>query len=122
VEIRIDRAANAAAHVEIAVERPETMTLLLRDQAQLQHTLDRAGVPAEGRTLEIHLATPDPNPTLPSFNPGSGTDAGPTGGGSGTPQRHSSQPGRQDQPQQEQQPSSDQAPLRWLRTGLDITA
>jgi hypothetical protein len=107
--------------VEITVERPETMTLLLRDQAQLQHTLDRAGIPAGGRTLEIHLVPADPQPAALSFSAGNGADAGPTGGGSGSPQRHSPQPWRHDPPQQEQ-PRPGSAPLRWLRAGLDIMA
>jgi hypothetical protein len=121
VEIRIDRAANAPTHVEITVERSETMTLLLRDQAQLQHTLDRAGVPAEGRTLDIHLTPPDLQPTAPSFGAGSGTDAGPTGGGAGTPHRQPHQPWRQDEPQQKQRRTG-YTPPHWLHAGLDITA
>jgi flagellar hook-length control protein FliK len=56
VQVRIDRPIDAPAHVDVSVSRPETLTLLLRDQAQLQHTLDQAGVPAEGRTLSLHLA------------------------------------------------------------------
>jgi flagellar hook-length control protein FliK len=119
VQIRIDRPIEAPAHVDISVSRPETLTLLLRDQAQLQHTLDQAGVPAEGRTVSFHLsgegadgqprqaATFDHSasngraPRLPNPN---GTDA------AGTPD------------------ATDAAsivpiiPQRWQRVGIDITA
>jgi flagellar hook-length control protein FliK len=40
VQIRIERPADAPARVEITVERSETLTLLLRDQPQLQRALD----------------------------------------------------------------------------------
>ncbi len=53
VQIRIDRPTEAPARVEITVERAETLTLLLRDQPQLQRALDAAGVPAEGRSRHL---------------------------------------------------------------------
>ena len=60
VQVRIDRPPDAPARVEITVEKPETLTLLLRDQPQLQHALDQAGVPPEGRSVTFHIASPEP--------------------------------------------------------------
>ena len=60
VEIRIDRTADAPAHVNITVERPETLILMLRDQPQLQRALDQAGVPPDGRSVTFHIATAEP--------------------------------------------------------------
>ena len=59
VHIRIERSQESPAKVEITVERPETMTLLLRDQHDLHRALDQAGVPADGRTLSFQLASHD---------------------------------------------------------------
>ena len=67
VQIRIDRPQDAPAQVDISVQRPETLTLLLRDQPQLQRALDQAGVPADGRSLTLHMAPPDSAAT-PSGN------------------------------------------------------
>ena len=62
VQMRIDRPPDAPARVEITVEKAETLTLLLRDQPQLQHALDQAGVPPEGRSVTFHVASPEPAP------------------------------------------------------------
>ena len=62
VQVRIDRPTDAPARVEITVEKAETLTLLLRDQTQLQRALDQAGVPAEGRSVTFHVASPEPAP------------------------------------------------------------
>ncbi|HEY8290243.1 MAG TPA: flagellar hook-length control protein FliK, partial [Acetobacteraceae bacterium] len=48
VQVRIDRTDGAPARVEITVQRPETAQMLLRDQSQLQHALDQAGIPQDG--------------------------------------------------------------------------
>jgi len=125
VHIAIERAQDAPARIDITVERSETLTLLLRDQPQLQRVLDQAGVPSEGRSVAFHLATPEPSarPETPVF-------ATPTGAAAyaGDDRR-----GPPREPLQQQQPSSrddavaDQrdpvpAPPIWLRAGLDITA
>ncbi len=59
VQIKLERAGNTTAHIEISVERPEALALLMRDQPALHTALDRAGVPAEGRTLSFQLSDSD---------------------------------------------------------------
>jgi flagellar hook-length control protein FliK len=85
VQIQIDRPQDAAPRVEITVQRPQTLDLLLRDQPALQHALDQAGVPKEGRTLTFHLASSDPG--APSGTSGGGNQgshqAGSHGAGAG---------------------------------------
>ena len=123
VAIRIDRPQDAPARVDIAVERPETLTLLLRDQPDLQRALDQAGVPSDGRSLTVHLATPD------SLTPSAGAHGGMTanagsgqgGGNNGSGTRASGTGSTDDSGDTAQ----DDAPVpvpRWLRAGLDITA
>ena len=69
VQVRIDRPPEAPARVEITVEKAETLTLLLRDQPQLQRALDQAGVPAEGRSVTFHVASPEPTARRASRRP-----------------------------------------------------
>lgn len=124
VEIRIDRPVDSPARVDIAVQRPETMTLLLRDQPQLQRALDQAGIPADGRSISLHLTAPGNTLTSSAVaSPsGSAANAGPGqdhGGGGG------SQRGGQGRPDGAPDQEQDNAPapfMRWLRAGLDITA
>ena len=89
VQVRIDRPTDAPARVEITVEKAETLTLLLRDQTQLQRALDQAGVPAEGRSVTFHVASPEPAPrSEPAPAPAPGVAAGgPNGNGSHGAQR-----------------------------------
>ena len=47
VQIQISRDHDGAASVSVLVERPETLRLLLHDQAQLQHALTQAGLPQD---------------------------------------------------------------------------
>lgn len=122
VQIRIDRPLDAPPRVDITVERSATLTLLLRDQPQLQRTLDQAGVPQDGRSVSFHLAPPETaaRPAAPpTFAPGAGT-AAQTGDGSHGSPRHGGGPQRQDSA------SADDTdlppPPTWLRAGLDITA
>jgi flagellar hook-length control protein FliK len=127
VQVRIDRPAEAAARVEITVEKPETLTLLLRDQPQLQHALDLAGVPSEGRSVTFHIASPEPTPrsSEPATAPAPGVAAGglSNDGSHGTP-RQGGQSGRQ-QPSAQGGSETEFTPISptgWLRGGLDITA
>jgi flagellar hook-length control protein FliK len=115
VQVSITRPPDAAAHVDISVSRPETLTLMLRDQTQLQHTLDQAGVPAEGRTMSFHLTNQDSDSQsrqMGGFDR-SGTDGQPTRSGS----RASNEPDAGDTA-----PPAFSGPMRWQRAGLDITA
>jgi flagellar hook-length control protein FliK len=115
VEVRIDRPADAPAHVDIGVSRPETLALMLRDQAQLQHTLDQAGVPAEGRTISFHLTGQDAD-SQSSQAGGFGqfaSDHQTTRNGAATR-------GATDSDQNVN--LTPPVPLQWQRAGLDITA
>ena len=96
VQVRIDRPTDAPARVEITVEKAETLTLLLRDQPQLQRALDQAGVPAEGRSVTFHIASPEPAPrSEPAPAPAPGVAAGgPNGNGSHGASRNGGQPDR----------------------------
>ncbi len=134
VQIRIERAENASAQVEVKVERPETLTLLLRDTPQLHRALDQAGIPVEGRSLTFHLATPEAPVTGGSAgnqttaqtgaHTGSQTPSGPqshaqSGGSGGS--------GRGRQPRVVTVDASagtapSDAVSRWRRVGLDIMA
>jgi flagellar hook-length control protein FliK len=120
VQIRIDRPVDAPAQVEITVQRPETLTLLLRDQPQLQHALDQAGVPADGRSLTLHVAAPEPAASTGSVNSGAAASADPgQNGGTGT--RAGGQ-GRSGDAADQDQDDTPTPLARWLRAGLDITA
>lgn len=59
VQVRIERSPDGSARVDLKVEKPDTLLLLLRDQQQLHRALDLAGVPSTARTLQFHLAPPD---------------------------------------------------------------
>jgi flagellar hook-length control protein FliK len=59
VQVRIERLPDGSARVDLKVEKPDTLLLLLRDQPQLHRALDLAGVPSTERTLQFHLAPPD---------------------------------------------------------------
>ena len=59
VQVRIERSPDGSARVDLKVEKPDTLLLLLRDQPQLHRALDLAGVPSTDRTLQFHLAPSD---------------------------------------------------------------
>jgi flagellar hook-length control protein FliK len=131
VQIRIDRAHDAPARVDIAVHEPRTLALLVRDEARLSHTLDQAGVPREGRVLTIHLAAPDahapdastqtpsPSSQAPANSFASGAGSGNPGSGGG-----SARQGADTRLADQDEFSSTQSDIRapWRRAGLDITA
>jgi len=56
VTIEIDQPKDGPVSVTLSAERPETLALLKRDEAQLGQTLDRAGVPSDNRVVSFHLA------------------------------------------------------------------
>jgi len=55
VEISVERNGEAA-QVRILAERPETLALLQRDQAEIERSLTQAGLAAEGRSVALGLA------------------------------------------------------------------
>ncbi len=119
VQVRIDRPVEAPAHIEVTVSRPETLNLLVRDQAQLQHTLDQAGVPSEGRTLSFHLSSQDADSQsrqASGFDQSAGNDRSTRNGA--TPGRAA--PDDSDPGNAASMPPPN--PMRWQRAGLDITA
>ena len=109
VQIRLEHPADAPTQVQINVQRPETLTLLMRDQPHLQHALDQAGVPAEGRTLNFQLDPQDQRGT--SGDPGSGHG------------RRTPTPAAQQMQAEPDDPDDSTAGvMRWSRVALDITA
>lgn len=58
VHITIERMDGTNAKIVIAAEKADTLDLLQRSQAQLHQSLDLAGIPALGRELTFHVATP----------------------------------------------------------------
>jgi hypothetical protein len=115
VQIRIERPAESPVRVEISVARPETLTLMLRDQTQLQRALDQAGVPPEGRTLTFNLAGQDADSL--SRQPGGFAQSG----ADGQPTPDATSPDDATDPEPAALPAS--PPLAgWHRAGLDITA
>jgi flagellar hook-length control protein FliK len=111
VQIRVEHPTDAPVQVEINVQRPETLTLLMRDQPHLQHALDQAGVPAEGRTLSFQLDPQDQRGT--AGDPGSGH-------GRRAPTPHSA--AQQMQAEQDDPSGPTAGTMRWSRVALDITA
>lgn len=126
VQVKIDRTSDASARVEITVEKPETLNLLLRDQPQLQRALDQAGVPTDGRTVTFHVAAPETSAhTDAGTAPVPGTGAGGlTGDGShGAARQHGRPANRQhDTTDDDGAEFTPTAAMGWLRAGLDITA
>ncbi len=123
VEVRIERLGDAPVRVDITVQRPETLTLLLRDQPELQRTLDQAGLPNDGRSLTFHVAAPVPTgtvqPTPTAQNAGDPASGGADSGGTGQP---SHQPRWDPPPDGDLRDTAEPAARGWFRAGLDITA
>jgi flagellar hook-length control protein FliK len=117
VQVRVDQAADGSSHVVLAVERTDTLMLLLHDRPQLNQALDAAGISPDGRTLQLSLADPGSSGAssgLGGGNGGSGSGFGgsPGGGQGGGASGHDNPRGSQRQPQA----------TAWQRAGVDITA
>ena len=70
VQLTVHQPKDGPATVAMVVERPETLLLLLRDQPQLNHALNQAGIPEAGRQLSIDLApAAAPSAAPPSSDP-----------------------------------------------------
>ncbi len=106
VQIHIDRAPDGSAAVQVVVERPETLKLLIQDQAQLHRALDQAGLPQDGRSLNMSLGSPS---------------SGTSDAGTGAPgQGFGGQPDRR--PSHTPVQTAAIAHAAWQRAGIDITA
>ena len=127
VHIQIDRAADGSANVQVTADRAETLQLLVADQAQLHHALDSAGLPHEGRTLNLSLAEPE-------TDAGQGFNGGGANGGnnSAAGERSNGQQGRSSSRNSDDETGTWIAGTRSatssilttnrLRAGVDITA
>lgn len=122
VQVRIERSPDGTARVDLVVERPDTLLLLLRDQPQLHRALDLAGVPSADRTLQFHLTPPSattPSPTTPSPTTlQSGADHG--SGQQRPGQPRSNRPSNSGMVFSLDDPTT--RPLASRRAGVDITA
>ncbi len=127
VQIRIDRPQDAPARVEITVQRQETLTLLLRDQPQLQTALNQAGVPQDGRTITFHLAAAEPAPradtaAMQITGAGGAGHAGGNGSDAASRQGNNTRQASADSMDDFDADLTPVAVPTWLRAGLDITA
>jgi len=86
VQVHIERTPNGPARVELVVERPDTLLMLLRDQPQLHRALDLAGVPAADRSLQFQLAPAAAS--LAAVTPQFNADSGPGQQRPGQPRQH----------------------------------
>ena len=118
VSIRIDRAPDGTASVQVVVERPETLKLLQADQPQLHRALDQAGLPQEGRSLTLSLAANDA--AAGQSGPG-GSGGNPAGSQSGGGERQS-RPGPGWTPPAATNAHDFATTPAWQRVGIDITA
>ncbi len=77
VQVRIERAASGAAHIELTADDPKTLQALQQDQPALHRALDGAGIPAAGRTLTFHAVQPPPvSVAAPSGSTGAASAGG----------------------------------------------
>jgi hypothetical protein len=121
VQIVIAQPKDGPAAVVLTVDRPETLLLVLRDQPGLHQALDRAGVAADGRTVNFELA-----PVRTDAQPGHGQPGG------GAPDLETRQGGRFVRHDPGAAGDDDPAGMEnlvrlnvtpaWSRLGIDITA
>ena len=111
VEVRIERSAEGPTKVELAVERTDTLMMLVRDQSHLHQALDQAGVPQDGRTVQFSLSSDNlGNAGSNLFGNGSSN-----GGSQRSPYQYSGGRSAEDAGPTTAYPG-------WIRPGLDITA
>ncbi len=133
VQVQITRDHDGAASVSVLVERPETLRLLLHDQAQLQHALTQAGLPQD-RTLSLQQApagsfvSQDHNASARDPGQNTGQGAGDAGGEPGQAGRDSGARQNADQGQSTRSGSGRAVSAlqsyasAWQPAGIDITA
>lgn len=121
VEVRIERASDGLAKIELVAERPETLSRLIHDKSHLQQALDQAGIPQSGRTIEFSLAAPTTD-----HAGGASNLFGNTASGNGTShngsQRQSGPYPSQHLAQTDESPTVPAVYSQILRSGIDITA
>jgi flagellar hook-length control protein FliK len=113
VQVRVDQAADGTSHVVLAVERTDTLILLLQDRPQLNQALNAAGISPDGRTLQLSLASTGDAGASSGFGGGNG-GSGPGFGGS----QGGGSPGQDNSGGGQRRPST----TAWQRAGVDITA
>ncbi|MGI3778157.1 MAG: flagellar hook-length control protein FliK [Janthinobacterium lividum] len=131
VQVQITREHDGTASVSVLVERPETLRLLLHDQAQLQHALSQAGLPQD-RTLSLEQAPPgsfaSQEHAASTRDPGQGAAGGGPGADPGQAGREGGARQGSAQNQDARSGSGRASPgLRsyasaWQPAGIDITA
>lgn len=120
VDIRIERTADGPAKIQFVAERPETLSRLVHDQAQLQQALDQAGVSQSGRTLDFSLAPPPIADTSASSSFLGGNTAG--GSSSNEQHRQGAAYANRNFGAASETTLTPGANLRSIRAGIDITA
>ncbi|MDE2581959.1 MAG: flagellar hook-length control protein FliK [Rhodospirillales bacterium] len=109
VQITLQRAADGPTLVQVTAQQPQTLNLLVRDQAHLHRALDQAGVPASGRNLSFQLGS-------------GGTGAQFTGGSARQGGFGRARPGAARGLAAVETPQAVIATTRLRRLGIDITA
>ena len=109
VQVRIEQNQAGAQTIQVSVERPETLRLLVADQQHLHQALDSAGLSGDGRSLTFSLATPSGNAFAENQSGGGQPGASRRPRPSGLTSELDSESGMIPQP-------------TWLRAGVDITA
>jgi hypothetical protein len=106
VAVSVERTADGTAAITIAATRPETLQLLRNEHAQLTLLLDGAGIAADARSLSFSLldggSSSDPGHPRTQTTPASAGPATGTGEDDAT--------------------ATAASPIRWRRSGVDITA
>jgi len=125
VRVAIAQPRGGPATITLSVERPETLLMVLRDAPALHRALDRAGVPAEARTISFELAPQHEAP--PSAQPQShhGGTAFDLAARDHGQRPRAMAPAPPDRAAEETDATADDrlayVPL-WRRAGIDITA
>ena len=81
MQVRFHQPAGGPAEIDLTVERPETLSLLMRDQHALHRALDQAGFGIDSRVVRFHLGDaaafrPMATPSQPATAPGPPSDGG----------------------------------------------
>ena len=74
MQVRFHQPAGGPAEIDLTVERPETLSLLMRDQQALHRALDQAGFGIDSRIVRFHLGDaaafqPAATPSQPATAP-----------------------------------------------------